>query len=351
MADYTKDEYNQFRSDLKDSILDHVSANPGLRCIKIEEAMVKKHPEWVEKFGLIKSGKWTIVEQRVYDLMGSMRRKGEVLQIHKAYYPLGTDPTTIQAPPPKSRKTKKAPAKVEVAPEVEETPEVEVEVAPEVEVEETPEVVVEETPEVETSTGAVKEITSTLLPVDDTPEAVEETSQETLETQEVVEDSPEVEVAPEDDQEVLFEDDQENLDSPLSDDEEARYDLKALRNEFDPHKLTLKGGATGEFLVYRDKELRNWVVTQKNREDYLIVPVDVNPSRADFAKYAKIARDEFDNALNHKKGSNILIRALVSCKPSCQHTDDFAGFVEECGNPDCPTHIWKDNVIYVNPND
>ena len=340
---YTKDEYNQFRSDLKDSILDHVASKPGLRCIDIERAMVDKHPEWVEKFGLIKSGKWTIVEQRVYDLLGSMRRKGEVLAIHKTYYVLGTDPATIPAPVPKSRKKPKKKA-----------PEVVVEVAPEVVVEETPEVVVEETPEVETSTGAVKEITSTLLPVDDTPEAVEETPQETLEVQEVVEDSPEVEVAPESNLDVLFEDDQENLDVLLDDEEEpqeVRYDLKALRNEFDPHKLTLtKIGATGDFLVYRDKELRNWVVTQKNREDYLIIPVDVSPSRADFAKYGNLARDEFDNALNHKKGSNILIRALVACKPSCQHTDDFAGFVEECDNPDCPTHIWKDNVIYVNPN-
>ena len=55
---YTKDEYNQFRSDLKDSILDLVATKPGLRCIDIEQAMVDKHPEWVEKFGTIKSGKW-----------------------------------------------------------------------------------------------------------------------------------------------------------------------------------------------------------------------------------------------------------------------------------------------------
>ena len=361
----TKAEMTAFKADIKSASLKLIEDKPGLRLIDLEREMESANPQWIDEFGhVVRKGvvKWSVLVHWTNIIISKMRKEGEVLQINKRYYVLGTDPATIPAPTPKSRKkTKKAPAKVEETPEVEveetpeveveETPEVEVEETPEVEVEETPEVEVEETPEVEvevipeveTSTGAVKEITSTLLPVEETPEEVEEAPQETLEVQEVVEDSPEVEVAPEDNLDVLFGDDEEET-------QEVRYDLKALRNEFDPHKLTLKNGATGDFLVYRDQELRNWVVAQKGREDYLIIPVDVNPSRADFAKYGKIARKEFDEAPNHKKGSNILIRALISCKPSCQHTDDFAGFVEECANPDCPTHIWKGNVIYVNPN-
>ena len=100
--------------------------------------------------------------------------------------------------------------------------------------------------------------------------------------------------------------------------------------------------------MYRDFENRNWVITQDGREDYLIVPVDVShPNNEGFAKYSDMALKEFETASNHKAGSNILIRALTACKPRCQHTDDFAGFIDHCSNPQCPTYIWKDNVIYV----
>ena len=55
MANYTKAEYKQFRSDLSGEIITHINANPGLKCRAIEEAMVALHPEWVEKFGMISS--------------------------------------------------------------------------------------------------------------------------------------------------------------------------------------------------------------------------------------------------------------------------------------------------------
>ena len=136
-----------------------------------------------------------------------------------------------------------------------------------------------------------------------------------------------------------------------------KYDIKALRQSasFDPLSITIRG-VTGEYEVYRDMENRNIVLTQVDREDYEVIPVDVDHDHLKsidprLSTYASQAISDFEKAGNHKEGCTKVVRALVSCLIKCQHTDDFGGLVEECINPVCPLKtIWSGGATNVNPN-
>ena len=142
--------------------------------------------------------------------------------------------------------------------------------------------------------------------------------------------------------------------------QKMKYDVKELirTGSFDPSVLKLGSRKTnqvleGSYLVYRDPENRNIVITQDNRDDYIVVPVDVDHSDLS-DKYSEIASqavNDFENAQNHKEGTIWLIKALVSCTFNCQHTDDFGGFVEYCGDHAvCPVKsIWSEMSYHVAP--
>ena len=142
------------------------------------------------------------------------------------------------------------------------------------------------------------------------------------------------------------------------DDDQPRYDLKELRKKasFDPLTITLRG-VTGSYEVYRDLEERNIVLTQKGREDYVIIPVDVSSERLKelkalderFSNFARGAIKVFGDAGNHKEGCVPVVKALISCTSICHHTDDFGGLAEPCPKADeCPLQsIWGGQAIYV----
>ena len=183
---------------------------------------------------------------------------------------------------------------------------------------------------------------------------------EPVEAQEVVEPTLEEEQPVEDTEEAQ---DEETQDEEVEEDEQPSYDLRELRKNasFDPLKITLKGGATGSYEVYRDMEARMVVLTQKGREDYVMIPVDVDQDRLDalneldarYAPYALKSVADFDSERHHKDGCNRIVKALISCTNKCDHTDDFGGLVEPCMKPlDCPLQsIWGEVAIYVDPQD
>lgn len=196
------------------------------------------------------------------------------------------------------------------------------------------------------------EETEPVVEVEETQEEVEfvEAPVEPVEAQEVVEPTLEVEMPVEDDMEV----EEEKVD------EQPSYDIKALRRRasFDPWEKALKGGKiTGRYEVYRDQDARNIVLTQKGREDYVVIPVDVDIDslreiEPKYAKFAEMAISNFNDQIHHKDGCHLICKALLSCVNKCQHTDDFGGFVEDCLNPFCPLqNIWGGVSIYVNPQD
>ena len=283
---------------------------------------------------------------------------------------------------------------VVATPVVEPTPPV-VEETPVVEVEETPVVApvepvaeVEETvePMVEVSVPSSVQVSTTTLepvavveetePVAEVQEEVEDAPVEPVEVEEEVEATPvnetlvedEIDLFGKEEEETQEEETQEeetqedNEETQEEEDEQPSYDLKELRKSasFDPLSLTLKG-VTGSYEVYRDMDARNIVLTQKGREDYVIVPVDVDQERVDalnevdarYARYALKSVGIFDTATNHKDGCTPIVKALISCTNNCDHTDDFGGLVEPCMNPlDCPLQsIWGGVAIYVNPQD
>ena len=194
-------------------------------------------------------------------------------------------------------------------------------------------------------------------PVVEVEEEVEDTPVEPVEVQEVVEPTLEVEMPVEDNLDLFEEEDQEEEETQPS------YDLRELRKNasFDPLKITLKKGATGSYEVYRDMDARMIVLTQKGREDYVMIPVDVDQDRLDalneidnrYAPFALKAVADFDSERHHKDGCKRIVKALVSCTHNCEHTDDFGGFAEACPKPlDCPLQsIWGGVAIYVNPQD
>lgn len=213
--------------------------------------------------------------------------------------------------------------------------------------------------------SSVQVSTTTLEPVVDEAEPVVEETQEEVEfveapvepveVQEVVEVAPVAETPLEDDLDIF---DDEIEETQEVETHQPSYDLKTLRKSasFDPLTITIKG-VTGSYEVYRDMDARNIVLTQKGREDYVIVPVDVDLERLEgidprYAKYAMGATKIFETSANHKDGCVYVIKALISCTDKCSHTDDFGGLVERCVNPHCPLlNIWGGVAIYVNPNE
>jgi hypothetical protein len=152
-------------------------------------------------------------------------------------------------------------------------------------------------------------------------------------------------------------------DMETQEDTQPSYDLRELRKSasFDPLTITLKKGAKGSYEVYRDMEARMVVLTQKGREDYVIIPVDVDQDRLDalneidkrYAPFALKSINDFDSAQHHKDGCKRIVTALISCVHNCDHTDDFGGLAEACPKPlDCPLQsVWGGEAIYVNPKD
>ena len=205
---------------------------------------------------------------------------------------------------------------------------------------------------------AFEETTSTLTQDEEVVETQDESVEETeveIDTEEVVD----LTSTPEDDLEDILsglediteedtEDDSEEVEDTLT------YDLVELRRnaEFDPVSISLKG-MVGNYEVYRDTELRNLVITQEGRTDYVICPIDVDTSAIEdtrYHKYVEMAIKEFDTGRTHKEGSDLIIRALLSCISKCQHTDDFGGFVESCDRAACPIKvIWAPGATYVEP--
>ena len=209
--------------------------------------------------------------------------------------------------------------------------------------------------------SSVQVSTTTLEPVvEETQEEVVEAPVEPVEVEEVVEATPVVETPVEDDLDLFDEDAEEETQE--EEDQQPSYDLKELRKSasFDPLSLTMKG-VKGSYEVYRDMDARNIVLTQKGREDYVIVPVDVDQDRLDalnevdarYARFALKSVEIFDTASHHKDGCTPIVKALISCTNNCDHTDDFGGLVEPCMKPlDCPLQsIWGGVAIYVNPQD
>ena len=203
----------------------------------------------------------------------------------------------------------------------------------------------------------VIETTSTL----DLPESTDEISSvvETSSTLDLPETVETLEV---------FEDDEPEWDGSdnsvdgvyIEPNQKMKYDVKELirTGAFDPSILKLGSKKTnqvleGSYLVYRDLENRNVIITQDDRDDYLVVPVDVDHSELSdkFSEIASQAVHDFENAKNHKEGTSWFIKALVACTHNCQHTDDFGGFVEYCGDEaNCPVkYIWSDLSYHVSP--
>ena len=383
MATYTRQDIANLKDRIRAELPDLVKANPGTQTTPLELLYCDANPALVDQFGM-SNQKWSVVQVRVNDIIQELRKSGEIVKHKGRYYHPDFDLSTLPAPKKKAKKkAKKATAPVE--PVVEET--VEVEPTPpvvEVEVEETVEVApvepvaeVEETvePMVEVSVpSSVQVSTTTLEPVVveqepvDVQEEVEDTPVEPVEVQDDVEPTLEVEMPVEDNEETQEEETQEEETQEEENQEEEEetqpsYDLRELRKSasFDPLKITLKGGATGIYEVYRDMEARMIVLTQKGREDYVMIPVDVDQDRLEalkgldkrYAPFALKAVADFDSERHHKDGCNRIVKALISCTHNCEHTDDFGGLAEPCPQPyNCPLQsIWGGVAIYVNPQD
>ncbi len=344
-----------------------VSDNPGLRSGEIEKIYLAQYPEQNTLGMKIRKGVEvkTILEDKVNDVLIAFKKSGQLLNKGSRYYPLGTD--LSQVSPPKKAKAKakvKTPtleeevAKIEVVTHsepvvdqsetVEEVLEVEVEPVVEevLEVEETPVEVSEVEVEPVVEEKGVQVSTSTLVSVEEVEVEDSVAVKETTSTLTPVAE------------EATLEDFDLGEEVVVNDTKRITYNIKELRkgNSFDPFhsSKTLKDGrkVSKRYEVYRDKEDLNLVLTQEGREDYVVVPMDVEVEHENgaYSQHAKKALKEFMGSANHKLGSDTLIKGLVSCTVFCNHTDDFGGLVETCTNPNCPINvIWSEGAYYVDP--
>ena len=209
------------------------------------------------------------------------------------------------------------------------------------------------------------QVSTTTLETVEVQEEVVEASVEPEEVVEVVEATPVEETVVEDQEDDLFEV-EPPLEVELLDDQDVQpsYNLQELRKSvsFDPCNVVLQNNVSGQYEVYRDIELRNIVLTQKGRDDYEVISMDVDLERISniptngekYALYAKKAIEAFDQAKNHKEGCLLVVKSVISCCKVCNHTDDFGGFVEPCMASDrtCVLKsVWADGATYVNPQD
>lgn len=214
--------------------------------------------------------------------------------------------------------------------------------------------------------GGSKDYRKSLDDVDDgyiTSNVVETTSTietpvvETSESSSVVETTSTIETSASSD---------DLLDGLDLDDEPTGYDVKQLRkdNAFDPVEFsyTTKSGQRVEleYLFYPDFENSKLVMTQANRDDYVIVNMDCADVNLDsiknevaakkIAKVAQTVAKEFKEGTNGINSTEMFIKCIASCAKHCEHTDDYFGFMEECLNPACPVHaIFYKDAIYVQP--
>lgn len=380
MATYTKQDIENLKTRIRAELPALVQANPGESTGQLETLYCDANPVLVDQFGMTKSKhNWSVVQVKVYDCIQELKKSGELITHKRGYYHPDFDLTTIPAKKAKKAKAKKVEPVVEtvVEPtlEVEETQEVEETHVPvevdnpaviEAHIDTTTNELVENVggskdyrislDKVEDGyiTSSVQVSTTTLEPVAEQEQEpveveVEVAPVEPVEVQEVVEPTLEIELPVEGNMET----------QEVEKDTQPSYDLRELRKSasFDPIEMTLNE-VKGSYEVYRDMVARNIVLTQKKREDYVIIPVDIDQDRLDalnqidgrYTRYALKAVRLFETEKNHKDGCLFHVKALISCTHKCDHTDDFGGLVEPCMKPlDCPLQsIWGGVAIYVN---
>lgn len=194
----------------------------------------------------------------------------------------------------------------------------------------------------------------------ETTSTIETPVVETTESSNVVETTSTIEITTSSD-DLL-----EGLDLDDVDDAPTGYDVKQLLkdNAFDPVEFsyTTKSGQNVEleYLFYPDFENSNLVMTQANREDYVIVNMDCADVNLDsiknekaaqkIAKVAQTVAKEFKEGTNGVNSTDMFVKCIASCAKHCEHTDDYFGLMEECLNPSCPIHaIFYKDAIYVQP--
>lgn len=393
-------KYQAVKTEIVNQLPSLIAGDPGHSSRHYERLFLASNPTLNTLGDQIRKGKFrkTVLEDKVNDVIIDLHHKLQVQKVGTKYYPLGFDLSTIPAKPKKAKAKakKKAKAVVETVEETVVEPVVEpveetVVAETTLEVEETQEIVethitVEvdnpavieahidtETQELVENVGGLRDYRRPLDIVEDgyiTTSSVQ-VSTTTLEpVVEVEVEQPVVEVENEPVEPVVVQEVDEPtpvVETPVEDtteveedevDNQPRYDLKELRKSasFDPLSITLKG-VKGSYEVYRDTEARMVVLTQKGREDYVMIPVDVDLERLKgidprYAKFAQQAINDFENEGNHKVGCTRMCKALLSCCKMCQHTDDFGGLVEFCLDPNCPLqNIWGEGAVYVNPQD
>ena len=371
-------KYQAVMTEIANQLPSLIAGDPGHSSRHYERLFLANNPTLNTLGDQIRKGKFrkTVLEDKVNDVIIDLHHKLQVQKVGVKYYPLGFDLSTIPTTKAKKAKAKKVATVVETV--VEPTLEVE-ETLIEVEVD-NPAVIEAhidtETQELVENVGGSKDYRISLDKVEDgyitssvqvsttTLEPVAEQEQEPVEVevevapvepvevQEVVEPTLEIELPVEGNMET----------QEVEKDTQPSYDLRELRKSasFDPIEMTLNE-VKGSYEVYRDMVARNIVLTQKKREDYVIIPVDIDQDRLDalnqidgrYTRYALKAVRLFETEKNHKDGCLFHVKALISCTHKCDHTDDFGGLVEPCMKPlDCPLQsIWGGVAIYVNPQD
>ena len=366
-------KYQAVMTEIANQLPSLIAGDPGHSSRHYERLFLANNPTLNTLGDQIRKGKFrkTVLEDKVNDVIIDLHHKLQVQKVGVKYYPLGFDLSTIPTTKAKKAKAKKVATVVETV--VEPTLEVE-ETLIEVEVDNP--AVIEAHIDTETQelvenvggskdyrisldkvedgyiTSSVQVSTTTLEPVaeqEQEPVEVEVAPVEPVEVQEVVEPTLEIELPVEGNMET----------QEVEKDTQPSYDLRELRKSasFDPIEMTLNE-VKGSYEVYRDMDARNIVLTQKKREDYVIIPVDIDQDRLDalnqidgrYTRYALKAVRLFETEKNHKDGCLFHVKALISCTHKCDHTDDFGGLVEPCMKPlDCPLQsIWGGVAIYVN---
>ena len=366
-------KYQAVMTEIANQLPSLIAGDPGHSSRHYERLFLANNPTLNTLGDQIRKGKFrkTVLEDKVNDVIIDLHHKLQVQKVGVKYYPLGFDLSTIPTTKAKKAKAKKVATVVETV--VEPTLEVE-ETLIEVEVDNP--AVIEAHIDTETQelvenvggskdyrisldkvedgyiTSSVQVSTTTLEPVaeqEQEPVEVEVAPVEPVEVQEVVEPTLEIELPVEGNMET----------QEVEKDTQPSYDLRELRKSasFDPIEMTLNE-VKGSYEVYRDIAARNIVLTQKKREDYVIIPVDIDQDRLDalnqidgrYTRYALKAVRLFETEKNHKDGCLFHVKALISCTHKCDHTDDFGGLVEPCMKPlDCPLQsIWGGVAIYVN---
>lgn len=374
-------KYQAVMTEIANQLPSLIAGDPGHSSRHYERLFLANNPTLNTLGDQIRKGKFrkTVLEDKVNDVIIDLHHKLQVQKVGVKYYPLGFDLSTIPTTKAKKAKAKKVEPVVEtvVEPtlEVEETQEVEETHVPvevdnpaviEAHIDTTTNELVENVggskdyrislDKVEDGyiTSSVQVSTTTLEPVAEQEQEpveveVEVAPVEPVEVQEVVEPTLEIELPVEGNMET----------QEVEKDTQPSYDLRELRKSasFDPIEMTLNE-VKGSYEVYRDMVARNIVLTQKKREDYVIIPVDIDQDRLDalnqidgrYTRYALKAVRLFETEKNHKDGCLFHVKALISCTHKCDHTDDFGGLVEPCMKPlDCPLQsIWGGVAIYVN---